>query len=285
MMKKWCISLCFLFASALSFAQQTTVINPATLSLQIKALIEEVGIPALSMAVIQDGKIVYCKAFGVSNTELRRSVDSTTIFEAASLTKPVVAVTALKLVEEGVLELDKPLYDYLSYPYENIDDLRIKNITPRMVLSHSTGFPNWRDKNLEINFRPGEKFSYSGEGFVYLQKVIEKITGKTLDKLVEEKVFSPAGMKNSVLVFNPAIHTNSAEGYDKKNRKVKGFRPPTANAASSLLTTANDYALFVLALMRNQLLKEETTKQMFSSQIGISEKEKNGCTKVCRTSY
>ncbi|MCU0392400.1 MAG: beta-lactamase family protein [Thermoflexibacter sp.] len=273
-MKYLCLLFSSLFISVFGFAQQAKTINTDSLSLQITQLIGEVGIPALSMAVIQSGKIVYSHAFGMSNVEHKNLTDSITIFEAASLTKPVVAVTVLKLVEEGIIELDKPLYDYLNYNYENITDPRIRNITARMVLSHTTGFPNWRNKNLEINFKPSEKFSYSGEGFVYLQKVVEKITGKTLDQLVTEKIFKPIGMRNSILIFNPSIHKNSAEGYNKKNGKVKTFRPPTANAAYSMLTTANDYALFVIALLKNQLLKEETAKQMFSPQINISTKEK-----------
>jgi CubicO group peptidase (beta-lactamase class C family) len=265
-----------LYVSFSSFAQQANqVLNADTLSFQLKQVMKEVGIPAISIAVVQRATVVYSAALEISKVANKSAIDTNTIFEAASLTKPVVAITALKLAEEGIIDLDKPLSDYLGYTYEGISDKRLKLITTRMVLSHTSGFPNWRNKKLDIKFAPGEKFSYSGEGFVYLQKVIEKLTQKSLEKLVDEKIFIPLGMKNSILVFNPNLHKNSTEGFNKKGIKVKGYAPTSANAAASMRTTANDYALFVIALMKNQLLKEETTNQMLLPQIGISEKDTN----------
>jgi len=257
-----------------SIGQSNQSLNSDTLDAKLQQIIQAVGIPAISVAVIRKGEIAYCKAFGMSNITARKSVDTNTLFEAASLTKPVVAVTALKLVEEGILDLDKPLYSYLGYAYGGVTDPRIKNITARMVLSHTSGFPNWRVKKLKIDSKPSEKFSYSGEGFVYLQRVMEKITHKSLPDLVKEKIFNPLMMTNSFLVFDPKIHKNHTEGYNKKNQYVKGYRPQTANAAASMLTTAKDYSLFVMSLLKNQILKAETISQLFSPQISISEEDK-----------
>lgn len=258
-----------------SVGQGNQSVNADTLDTQLQQLIQAVGIPAISVAVIQKGEIVYCKAFGMRNVAVQKPADTNTLFEAASLTKPVVAVTALKLVEEGILDLDKSLYSYLGYAYGGVTDPRIKDITARMVLSHTSGFPNWRVKKLKIESKPSEKFNYSGEGFVYLQRVLEKITGKSLPNLVKEKIFTPLMMTNSFLVFNPKIHKNHTEGYNKKNLYVKGYRPLTANAAASMLTTAKDYSLFVMSLLKNQMLRAETIRELFSPQIGISEEDKN----------
>lgn len=264
------------YTSFSSLAQQAKkILDADTLSFQLRQVMKEVGIPAISVAMVQHAAVVYSAALEMSQLTNKSAIDTNTMFEAASLTKPVVAVTALRLVEEGIIDLDKPLADYLGYTYEGIPDKRIKLITTRMVLSHTSGFPNWRNKKLDIKSAPSEKFSYSGEGFVYLQKVIEKLTQKSLEKLVDEKIFSPLGMKNSILVFNPNLHKNSTEGFNKKGVKVKGYAPANANAAASMRTTANDYARFVIALMKNQLLKEETTNQMFLPQIGISEEDTN----------
>src|SRR4030095_1153264 len=131
---------------------------------------------------IRDGKIIWNHAFGVKNASTREPVDDNTVFEAASLSKPVMAYAALKLVDAGKLDLDKPLAQYLEKPYLEGDD-RLNLITARRVLTHTTGFPNWRQQGqpLKIVFPPGERFSYSGEGFVYLQKVIERLTGQAFD--------------------------------------------------------------------------------------------------------
>ena len=143
----------------------------------------------MSVAVIKDSKVVYHRGLGVRNTLTQDPVTDDTVFEAASMTKPVCAYIVLRLVDRGVLMLDTPLYTYL--PYEDIAyDDRYKLITARMILTHRSGFPNWRNGKLDIKFTPGTEFSYSGEGFVYLGKVIEKLTGKKLVQLCQEEVGS-----------------------------------------------------------------------------------------------
>jgi hypothetical protein len=138
-------------------------------------------IPGVSLALIKDGGVVYYKTYGVRNTFTGEKVDENTLFEAASITKPVFALAVQKLAERGIIDLDKPLYLYLPYPDIESDE-RYKLITARHVLTHRTGFPNWRSMNkdgkLNIKFTPGTDYSYSGEGFEYLKIVIEKITGK-----------------------------------------------------------------------------------------------------------
>ena len=128
------------------------------------------------------------------------------------MTKPLFAYIVLRLVDRGVLNLDTPLYTYL--PYEDIaHDERYKLITARMVLTHRTGFPNWRSGKLEIKFTPGTEVSYSGEGFVYLGKVVERLTGKKLAELSQQEVFTPLGIENASLVWNETIARLTATGH------------------------------------------------------------------------
>jgi CubicO group peptidase (beta-lactamase class C family) len=238
----------------------------------IPQLLDSANIPGLSLAVVKDGKILYTQAYGVKNEDTKEKLNISTIFEAASLSKPVFAYACLKFVEEGLLELDKPLYQYL--PYKDVGkDLRYKKITARMILSHSSGFPNWRNNDsLRIKFEPGQGFSYSGEGYVYLQKVLEKITGKDLNAIMSEKVFKPLGMKRSSYIwkFNPAQNYASPHG-SFKNVMTK-FDRHGANAAASLHTTAQDYALFIIAILNSKGLKSQTIVEMLTPCIKVPEK-------------
>src|SRR5215213_10010662 len=167
----------------------------------VPAIMSQAKIPGLSLALIRDGKIVFTQGFGVKNSQTKEPVDGDTIFEAASLSKPVVAYAVLKLVDAGKLDLDVPLNKYLPGNYDAGDDARINQITARNVLSHTSGFPNWRQprnaKTLPIFFTPGERFSYSGEGFVYLSKVVEHITKMKLEDYIRRTVFEPLGMTAS----------------------------------------------------------------------------------------
>src|SRR4029078_5780516 len=132
------------------------------------------------------------------------AVTESTRFEAASLSKPVTAYVALQLVDAGRLALDAPLTKYMTYP-DPPDDPRAKTMTARHVLSHTTGFANWRRRDpLKLFFAPGERFSYPGEGSVYLRRVIETITGATLEAAAKGMVFEPLGMTRSTFVNDGA---------------------------------------------------------------------------------
>ena len=141
----------------------------------LKSQMDTIRMPGLSFAVINDEQIVYHKTFGVTNVETKQQVSDETIFDAASMTKTPFAFLVMRLAEKGILDLDKPLFTYLPYP-DIAHDKRYKLITARMVLSHTTGFPNWRffnkDGKLDIKFTPGTQFQYSGEGYEYLANVI-----------------------------------------------------------------------------------------------------------------
>ena len=163
----------------------------------IEQLMEAHKVPGLSLAILEEGHRVQLKTYGLQRADAEDLIDIDTTFEAASLSKPVFAYGVLKMVERGEIDLDQPLSHYL--PAYDVKDPRLTHITARMVLSHSTGFPNWRPENqsLCIHFQPGERFSYSGEGFVYLQRVIESLSGHSLEEYMQGNVLQPLDMRQS----------------------------------------------------------------------------------------
>lgn len=242
-------------AAAAAPAAAVALRSPDTAALRrdIPRLLRTSGVPGLSMAVVDQGQVVWTGAFGTINDSARTPLDTGTIFEAASLSKPVFAYLVLRLADRGELDLDRPLYEMLPYP-RLADDERYKRITARIVLSHGTGLPNWGGERLTLRFEPGTAYGYSGEGFVFLQKVLERVTGRPLDELARREVFEPLGMTRSSFVWQARFAGNAAYAKDwlwhvaPANR----YTAAEANAAASLLTTAGDYARFVAALLTGQ---------------------------------
>lgn len=226
---------------------------------KISELMKSGRVPGLSIFITQDG-VEDTGAFGVRNIETGVPVDTQTVFEAASLSKPVVAHAALQLVDAGKLDLDEPLSDLAGALVP--DDFASATITVRHVLSHTTGLPNWRrnDVPLRTYFPPGSRFSYSGEGFVYLQSAIERLTGDPLDVVLQRLVFQPLGMTNSSFGWRGSFNDNAAFGHDNEGKVEAKFKPDRANAAFSLHTTAIDYGRFIVAAMEGALLSEKVSR-------------------------
>jgi CubicO group peptidase (beta-lactamase class C family) len=243
-------------------------------------LMKAADIPGLSIALVRDGKLVWTRGFGVKNSETKEAVTDETVFEAASLSKPVFAYAVLQLVDAGKLDLDAPLNKYLPGNYDVApEDTRVNQITARRVLSHSTGFPNWRQprgaKTLPMYFTPGERFSYSGEGFVYLSKVVEQLTGMKFDEYVREAVFKPLGMTSSSFTWQERYKQLKTFNHDLLGNPAGQGEGNTPNAAGSLLTTASDYARFVAAMLKGAGLKKETRRLMTTPQIRVDEACRN----------
>jgi CubicO group peptidase (beta-lactamase class C family) len=236
----------------------------------IPEMMQKASVPGLSIALIKDGKTFWTHGFGVKNAKTQQPVTNDTVFEAASLSKPVFAYAVLKLVDEGRIDLDTPLTKYLDGTYDVKDDDRINQITARFVLSHRTGFRNWRNNQpLKIYFQPGERFSYSGEGFVYLSKVIEQITGEPFNEFMKRTVFVPLGMNSSSYLWRPDYDERTATGHDADENVRPKDKPDKVNAAASLHTTAGDYAQFMEAVLNGTGLKPATWKQMLTPQIAV----------------
>jgi CubicO group peptidase (beta-lactamase class C family) len=191
------------------------------------------------------------------------------MFQAASLTKPVFAYAVLKLVTAGTLDLDRPLTEYLPGSYDVGGDARLAQITARHVLSHTTGFPNWRSGALTIQLTPGSQFSYSGEGFVYLAKVVAHITGEPLEAFIQHTVLDPLGMRHSR--FGPVDPMSVATAHDPWGdpSPPRGPYSGERNAAAGLYTTAEDYARFVIAVLDGTGLSPALRAQLSTPQAHV----------------
>ena len=187
-------------------------------------------------------------------------VDEDTVFDAASLSEPVFAHAVLQLADQGLLSLEAPLTAYL--PGYIPADERASLVTAKHILSHSAGFPNWRNDDLPLKtyFAPSERFSYSGEGFLYLQKAVEAITGERLHTLAERLVLASFGMTRSSFVWDWRFDPNRACPHDDFGRPAVGWKPGEGNAAATLQTTAADYARFLVRVLDGSRLRPETAE-------------------------
>ncbi len=258
--------------------------NPAVISdlkTKIPELMEKGRVPGLQIALIRDGKIVYQEEFGIKNTATGEPVTSETIFEAASLTKPFFAYVVMKLVDEGVLDLDTPLIRYL--PRELIEkemghslDMEgfrldwFERITARHVLSHSSGMPHGqRGTPYPLAFEPGTQYKYSADGYYFLQKTIEFLKQQKLEFIMDEYAIEPLGMKKSSMVWRESYETSMASGHDAYGVPQEFRKRTEAHAGASLYTTAADYARFVCAILNGKGLAEKTIKEMLTPRIDV----------------
>jgi CubicO group peptidase (beta-lactamase class C family) len=212
-------------------------------------LATEVDVPGMASVIIRDGRLHGYICCGTRDAQAPTLVDEYTVFEAASLSKPVFAHVVLQLADQGYLSLDAPLGNYLPN-YVPTDD-RVSSITTRHVLSHRCGLPNWRNADLPLKtyFQPGERFSYSGEGFLYLQKAVEAITGEKIHVLAERLVLQPFAMARSSFIWDWRFDLNRAYPHDAFGRPALGGKPGTGNAAWSLQTTTADFGRFLLGVL------------------------------------
>jgi CubicO group peptidase (beta-lactamase class C family) len=268
------------------------------------------SVPGVGVAVVRNGETTV-RGYGVTRAGGTNAVSADTTFEAASLSKPVFAYLVLRLAADGAIDLDKPLGDYLTNPGA---DSRAAKITASHLMSHSSGWRNWRTApthTLTSDWEPGSRFSYSGEGFYYLQRVVEKITGKGLIRLTRERIFEPLGMRRSSFLWSPELDVNRAEPHSNRGvagdsfgaRTARAFRDIAAaagksmddwthedaeraspkvnkdnpvfpnwllpNAAASMLTSANDYGLFLRHLLSPE--GKAVLDRMQSPQVTINE--------------
>ena len=262
-------------------------ISISSIETTIENAMEKASVAGLSCAIINGSEIVYAKAFGYRDSDAGLAADEETVFSAASFSKTVFAYLVLLLCKDGILELDKPLHEYFDRPLPDdpyysdfAHDERYKLITARMVLSHSTGLPNVRlfsrDGRLEIMFEPGTRYSYSGEGYKLLQMVVEHVTAKGLEELSREKIFVPLSMARTSFVWQEEYEGNHALPHNRWSKPHFISKSDKAGAAGSMLTTASDFARFIVAVLNADGIRGESVREMLKPQIALTSRRMFG---------
>src|SRR5271165_6780043 len=265
--KLWTLPIAFL-AGAVSLAGQQkefkrldgSSIKPVEIDETVSRLMKAAEVPGVGLALFNDGKLAYLKGYGIRDKEKNLPLTVDSIMSGASFTKVAFAYLVLQLADKSTLDLDKPIYQYLPKPlpeyptYKDLaNDPRYKQITARMLLSHTSGFPNWRafedDRKLKIHFDPGSRYAYSGEGIDLLQLVVETVTKKPLEQSMQEHIFQPFGMTRTSMIWESRFESDFANGYDEYGRSVGAHRWEHADAAGSMQTTIGDLARFMQAVI------------------------------------
>lgn len=287
-MKKLILLVACCLILTVSDAQQAKTIKrldgqsipTSVLIARLNHILDSAKVTGLQVAIINNKKTVWTHSFGLKNVEQQVALNDSTVMYAASLTKVVFSYLFLRLVDQGIFDLDKPIYTYLKLPiaeYPKWKDLgeditAFRQITPRMILSHSSGMPVLRGlykDSPRLIAKPGEKFYYSNEGMNLLGFIVEEYTGKGLDVLTKEEIFGPFQMKYTSMVWEPKFEKNFSYAYFKDGKKYGSERRTSSRGAGSMTTTASDYAKFVVNLMNRRGLSKKNYEEMLSPQIRV----------------
>lgn len=243
--------------------------SPASLHDALTALAERHHVCAVAVAVVRQRKLEAIDT--ATGCQPAVAVDADSVFQAASLSKPVFAYAVLKLAGQGRLDLDTPIMHYLpqgyrhrfdplkAEPSELVTDARLEAITVRMALDHSSGLPNWAGGPLRVDTVPGTAWEYSGEGYLLLQRAVEAVTGQPLDRFMRAQVFGPLGMHSSDFVFNAALAGRLLPGTKANGAPRATMRLAEPVAAFTLHTSAADYAKFLAAVLGDAALLAQST--------------------------
>lgn len=240
--------------------------KPADLDDAARRAMEATGARGLAIAVIDQGQVSDVKVFGDRDAAGNPLTPSSVMY-GASLTKAVVGYLTAQLASNGQLDLDQPIATLLPQPlpsYGNIEayghwgdlmgDERWRAITPRMVLTHSTGFANFAflepDRRLRFHFPPGSRYAYSGEGIMLLQFALERGMGLDLEAELQKRFFTPLGMTHTSLKWQERFDGDLADGWDAEGNAQPHDQRSRVRAAGSMDTTISDMAKMAAAMIR-----------------------------------
>ena len=260
---------------------------------RIEYLMKVAKVSGAAITVYNNNKPVFSRTYGLADVQKNIPFQQNSVVYAASFAKTVFAYIAMQFVQEKLIELDKPLVEYLNKPlpdykipgwrrgYHDLQgDDRYKKITARMCLTHTTGFPNWRwfepDKKLRFKFDPGTRYSYSGEGLYLLQFVIEQVTGKDYETISQERVFKPLGMTNTSHVWQSRFEENICYGHNSTGEPYELMKWKEASAGGSMSTTLEDFTKFYTALINSKGLSRKAFHAMTSTQVRIRSRSQFG---------
>lgn len=264
-----------------------TMISKDSLTHKIDQLITDADVHGMAITVFNKKTAVYQKTFGYKDYPNKLLLTDSTNIYGASYSKAVFSILVMNLVEEGLIDLDTPLESYLPkkiYEYEpqtrwhdDFSDLKADSlyhkITVRMCLAHTTGFANSRgvekDHKLRTHGEPGIEYKYSGEGFIYLQVVLEKLMGKGLEELAQQRIFEPLGMTNSSYEWKTRFENDYAYGHNTDGKKYEKDTDNEPRGGSTLETTASDYTKFLTAILNGKLISKTSYDEIFGQHIRI----------------
>lgn len=310
-MKRLLFLLCGVLSLGCSNERQITRIDNCSVDgteycRRIQALMDSAQVTGLAITIFDANSVVYKKAFGYANLDDKDTLRTDHVFYGASLSKAVFGYLVAQLVQEGIIDPDIPLQHYLDTPIPEMEfekewrgfqdlagDKRYEKITARMCLSHTTGFPNWRwlsrtgerqpDAKLQIEFEPGTDYSYSGEGIMLLQYVVEHITGKGLEALARERVFEPLQMHHTSYVWQERFENNYCNGHTVDEQLIPKDTEDEAGAAGSMETTLDDYSKFVEHVLAAASRDSKISRLMFTPNIRIRSKAQFGPLSLVKT--
>lgn len=247
---------------------------------EVARLMQREKVQGLALAVIDGGKVVQVAAYGHRNVQRGLALTPDTVMYGASLTKTAFAYMLLQLVDEGRLSLDASIASLLPRPlpeYEDYKDLagdeRWRALTPRILLTHSTGFANFRwlepDKRLRFHFDPGTRYAYSGEGFYLLQLIVEQGLGLDAGKEMQRRVFDRFGMTNTSMQWRPDFQANLADGYGVDGKMEPHDERSNVSAAGSMDTTIADQARLWAGIVRGDGLSAASRAELVRPQLPI----------------
>jgi CubicO group peptidase (beta-lactamase class C family) len=274
-----------------------TKISADSIRQKIEYLMKAANVSGVAISIFNNNQPVYSKTFGFADIQNKVPLSTNSEMYAASFAKTVFAYIAMQFVQEKIIDLDKPLVEYLQKDlteykisgwnrgYQDLKgDDRYKKITARMCLTHTTGFPNWRwfeaNKKLKFKFNPGTRYSYSGEGLYLLQFVLEQITGKNYESICQERVFRSLAMNETSMVWQTRFDTNICRGHNAEGKPYELMRWKEASCAGSMTTTLDNFTKFYTAFINHKNLSRQSFETMTNTQVRIKSRSQFGSLAV-----
>lgn len=240
---------------------------------EIRTLLAENKIPSVAIGVIENGQLQQVRVFGDQKNHLQPSMQG--LYNVASLTKPVVALVVLKLVDSGRWDLDDPLAKfYIDQDLQG--DVLLNTLTTRHVLSHQSGFANWRhlssDNKLSFQFAPGTQYQYSGEGFEYLRRSVEAKFNRPFEEIATQELFAPLGMQDTHFYWTDHVDSQRYQAeHDENGQALSLEKHVDANAADNLITSAEDYGKFMVHILQGADISKDLYNDMVAKQVAVKE--------------
>ncbi|MDQ3674053.1 MAG: beta-lactamase family protein [Gemmatimonadota bacterium] len=270
-----------LCAACMSAPKRSPLPDPGTVDAQVQSLMAREGVEGLALAVIDDGRVARVAAYGKRSRERNLPLTTGTVMYGASLTKTAFAYMVMQLVDEGRLDLDKSVAELLPKPlpqYEDYRDLagddRWRALTPRILLTHTSGFANFRwlepDRRLRFHSAPGTRYGYSGEGFYILQLILEDGLKLDVGKEMQRRVFDRFGMKNTSMTWRPDFAADLADGYGLDGKMEPHDERSSVSAAGSMDTSIEDQARLWAGIVRGDGLTRSSRAELVRRQVPIA---------------